>query len=67
MNRPHQFTAWRRSTRSEYDSNCLEVALAADDTAIGVRDSKHLGPVLSFNLEDWQALLARLRNGELDI
>jgi hypothetical protein len=34
------FGPWRKSTRSNGDSDCVEVAAAVDVEVIGVRDSK---------------------------
>jgi hypothetical protein len=65
MTRP-QFTNWRKPSRSEPDGNCVAFA-TTHDGAVGVRDSKDpTGPVLTFNADDWRALLAHARNGDLD-
>lgn len=49
---------WRKGSRSNGDSDCVEVAIAVDAEVIGVRDSKQIeqGP---FDLEpaDFVALL----------
>lgn len=34
------FGPWRKSSRSNGDSDCVEVAVAVDAEVIGVRDSK---------------------------
>ena len=49
---------WRRSSRSGYQSNCVELA------NVGVvRDSKNPGPVLPVNVP---ALLVAVKDGHLD-
>ncbi|MFC8847897.1 MULTISPECIES: DUF397 domain-containing protein [unclassified Micromonospora] len=50
---------WRKSSRSGSDSDCVEVAEAAQ--AVGVRDSKDpAGPVLAFDRRAWTAFVAGL-------
>lgn len=56
--------AWRKSTYSGSEANCLEAASAA--RAIAVRDTKqaHLGPnrtILSFTPTAWEKFTASLR------
>ena len=45
---------WRKSSRSNAQANCVEVALASG--AVAVRDSKNTGgPVLIFPAAGWTA------------
>jgi hypothetical protein len=58
--------AWRTSTRSGGNGNCVEVA-ANLPAVVAVRDSKdRSGPVLIFGHGDWQAFTAQLRDPALD-
>ncbi|MBO4210663.1 DUF397 domain-containing protein [Micromonospora echinofusca] len=51
--------AWRTSSRSSGNGNCVEVA--AGSTAVAVRDSKDRGgPVLAFPAASWRSFLAGL-------
>jgi hypothetical protein len=48
--------AWRKSSRSTSEANCVEVASMAPLTA--VRDSKNPdGPTLAFPVSSWAAFL----------
>lgn len=62
----HNFLTWRRSTFSG-GTNCVEVALAK--RAVYIRDSKSSvdSQILATSLSSWQALLDRIRTGELGL
>jgi hypothetical protein len=58
--------AWRKSTRSNAEGACVEVA----DNLTGVvalRDSKDpTGPVLVFTRDEWRAFIAGAKDGHFD-
>ncbi|WP_055590428.1 DUF397 domain-containing protein [Peterkaempfera griseoplana] len=55
---------WRKSSHSNGDSTCVEVAPAPDGGA-SIRDSKNpQGAVLTFSAREWQAFLDGARDGE---
>lgn len=57
---------WIKSSLSQHNGNCVEVAGLADDT-IRVRDSKNpRGGILSFTVAEWDAFIGGVRNGEFD-
>lgn len=61
--RSHE-TVWRKSTYSNGDGDCVEVA---EGTAgiVPVRDSKDpAGPVLGFTPEAWQSFVAGVQVGD---
>lgn len=58
---------WRKSTRSNANGGaCVEVAVAADRSA--VRDSKlgGTGPILSFDADAFDSFLGAVKAGRLD-
>jgi hypothetical protein len=58
--------AWRKSTRSGDNGACVEVRRVQG--TIQVRDSKdRSGPVLSFTLGEWEALLAGTKAGKFNL
>jgi hypothetical protein len=60
---------WRKSTHSNGQANCVEVASPARSKGgprlIAVRDSKNpSGPRLIFSPADWEAFTARVQQGD---
>jgi hypothetical protein len=57
---------WRKSSRSNDQGWCVEVADNLADV-VGVRDSKDVqGPVLAFSPADWSAFIGAARSGAFD-
>ncbi|WP_412540074.1 DUF397 domain-containing protein [Longispora sp. K20-0274] len=63
-NASHLFTGWRKSSRSSGGGNCVEVSVNHDIGLVAVRDTKDpAGPALIFELDEWGAALACVRQG----
>ncbi|ALL76365.1 regulator [Pseudonocardia sp. EC080610-09] len=57
--------AWRKSVRSGYQGNCVELAVAG--TGVAVRNSRDPhGTVLGFSAAGMAGFLASIKSGELD-
>lgn len=57
--------AWRKSSLSGGDSNCVEARRAGD--GVEIRDSKNpTGPALPFAADAWNAFLQDVKVGNLD-
>lgn len=58
--------AWKKSSLSSYNTNCVEVAGLSSDI-IKVRNSKNpQAGVLNFTTGEWDAFIGGVRNGEFD-
>jgi hypothetical protein len=57
---------WRKSSHSQQNGNCLEVAPVAP-SRIALRDSKNPdGPKLVFSTADWAAFISGIKAGQLE-
>jgi hypothetical protein len=58
---------WRKSTRSDANSQCTEVARNIVGV-VALRDSKDVtGPVLTFAPAEWTTFVAAVKSGEFDL
>ena len=65
MARDPTTAVWRKSTRTNSMSACVEVASLSG--GIAVRDSKDpAGPALRFTTAEWSAFTTGIRTGEFD-
>jgi len=72
---PQGSFAWRKSSWSFHEANCLEVACVGDhvfvrDDHVFVRDSKAVadgGPCLKLSATAWESLIKSIKNGETGI
>jgi hypothetical protein len=66
MTTPQRAGPWRKSTYSNQDSACVEIAPTSGGGAL-VRDTKHRqAGYLTIQPDDWRAMLAAAKAGRLD-
>jgi hypothetical protein len=54
---------WYKSSYSVSNSHCVE-ARKLSDGRLAVRDSKNIGPILTFEVKEWHSFMAGVRRGE---
>ncbi|GAB3208658.1 DUF397 domain-containing protein [Nocardia tengchongensis] len=66
MNNELPVTNWFKSTYSQAQGECVEVAFL-DSGRVGVRDSKNpTDPALTFTPGEWDAFTQGVKDGEFD-
>jgi Domain of unknown function (DUF397) len=59
--------AWRKSTRSIANGQCVEAAALADGRLV-VRDSVNkCGPVATFTVNNWRAFIKEIKDADLGL
>jgi len=58
---------WRKSSHSQRQNNCVEIATTAN--WVGIRDSKLSidGPILTVTTAEWTAFTAGVKDNEFDL
>jgi hypothetical protein len=52
---------WRKSSRSTFNGNCVEVGIMSNGNGVLVRDTKNPGPTLEFASDIWSAFIIRTK------
>lgn len=62
-----RFSGWRKSTRSDGGSNCVQVGRAVNGSFVGVCDSKAgpTGPVIAVSLPAWARFVSNFKAVDL--
>ena len=64
---PPDFSAWRKSSRSNAQGDCVEVGFADSGAVTGVRDTKDRSyGTLSVSANAWTAFLANVKADKLN-
>jgi hypothetical protein len=52
---------WHKSSRSTFNSNCVEVGVISEGNSVLVRDTKNPGPVLKFAADAWSNFIRQIK------